>query len=81
MSDIIEVVRQFGVNKTHVASIPDGLRYNIAIFGKDGVAVEAPIVAFCRTELKRDPIVVMTKAKVRCQPCKRLSGVGSVGDS
>ena len=73
-----EVVRQFGVNQTHVAEVPEGLRYLVTIFGKEGEAVQGPIVTVCRAELKREPIVVMTRAKVHCRPCAKLSGIERV---
>lgn len=75
----LEVVSAWGSGTVHVADVPENLRYPIEVLGSHGEAVEAPVVTICRAVLRVEPVVVMTKARVGCRPCKRLSGVAAVG--
>lgn len=74
----LHVIRNWAAKKSHVAEVPEELLYPIEFFGSRGNAVVSPVVAMCRTELNRDPIVVMTKAAVDCVPCARISGIARV---
>lgn len=71
----VEVVRQWGSGKCHVAHLPDDAVVEFTAWGATGEAADAPVVAVCGTMLMRSPVVMMTKAKVDCRPCSRLSGV------
>lgn len=76
-----EVVRAFGSGRCHVADVPADALMDVEVFGSHGQAVALdPVVTACRAQLKesRGVVLVMTKAKVDCRTCARMTGIEKV---
>lgn len=82
MSDLHRlVVRAIGSGRCHVADVPADALMGVSVLGSHGQAVALdPVVTACRAQLKesRGVVIVMTKAKVDCRTCARMTGITEV---